>query len=196
MIITAPITDYIPASILTTEGDMIVRRAVNIERLGRVASSAVLRSSIVADYPNWTALEGVINSYAKGTGAGSFPTFSALALRDTGILMGISTRNTGGNQVITGVGFESSVIIFVAIDTIGTNQNFSWGFGNVADNCCIFRSFNGTNGAYTNSRSIQIQRDGANVIRGIVSAIGADGFTFTWTLDGACAAWFLYLCLP
>ncbi len=196
MIITAPITDYIPASILTTEGDMVVRRAVNIERLGRVASSAVLRSSIVADYPNWTTLEGILNSYAKGTGAGSFPLFSALALRDTGIHIGTGTRNAAGDQVIAGVGFESSVIIFLATDNTGANMNWSIGFDNGTIHRVLFQGTNGTVITINSSYSMYIDRGGGNRLMADISVIGADGFTLTWVLFGACAVDFIYLCLP
>ena len=196
MIITAPVTDYIPASILTTQGDMVVRGAANPGRMASAAMWQILRSRGVGVTPNWAFLEGAANSYLKTQGLGTSHAVSPLALRDTGVFIGDTMRNTGGDQVITGIGFESSVIIFFAGDAAGGVHNQSWGFDNGTQHACIYSAENGTLFARTASHSISIWNAVGNRIRGLVSAIGADGFTITWTLDGARSASFIYLCLP
>ena len=68
MQITAPVTDYIPASILTTLGDHVVRGAAIPER---AALRAVCRASrqFVQAIPNitWTDIEFDVVSYDRGT---------------------------------------------------------------------------------------------------------------------------------
>ncbi|MBA7624887.1 hypothetical protein ES703_32301 [subsurface metagenome] len=196
MIITAPVTDYIPASILTTAGDILRRGSTGPERLARPVNKSFLSADDEHYYPSWRTMHNAAGLYFKSLGIGDWPGFSALALRDTGVHIDQSGRDTGGNQVISGVGFEASVIIFFAIDTTSANQNFSVGFDNRVNSMCISRVKNGTEFTYNDIYCIQILRDPDNKIIGILSARDSNSFTITWTLTGACTTTFIYLCLP
>jgi len=196
MIITTPVTDYIPASMLTNDGDMVVRKLGVVERLAKNVQLTFLRSSAGDTYPNWGGITGDIDNYFKGQGGAAWPIFETLALRDTGIHIGNSTRNSAGDQVISGVGFELSVVIFIAMDVASGNRNFSWGFDNGTLAMCIAQSEDDTDSMLMNTHSINIHRDISNTIIGVLSAITANSFTITWSLAGACAVDFIYLCLP
>lgn len=152
MQIIAPVTDYIPASILTTPGDIVIRGAAGPERLAEI---------------DWR-----------------------------GVHIDNELRNAGGNQVIAGVGFESSVVMFIARDDNGMDMNYSWGFDNGTLHCCIAQVGDAGASVTENTMSIKIDRGGGNSITGVITAIGANGFTIFWTLSGNCVANFIYLCRP
>ena len=132
---------------------------------------------------------------------GSADTFRRLG--DTPLLgrlgrvkIGSNTRDAAGDQVITGVGFEPSLLIFMAVDTTGANMNYSIGFDQTSARFCITCMTNHTEMMLINAESIFIHRDMGNNLYGHLSAIGPDGFTIAWSLAGACATDFIYLCLP
>ena len=54
----------------------------------------------------------------------------------------------------------------------------------------------GVNQDLIGATSIHILRDAGNHLEGVISAVGADGFTVTWSLTGACSVEVLVLCLP
>lgn len=174
MIITAPVTDYIRASILTTNGDMVLRGAAIP---GRLAS-------------------GAADLFLKAQGAGVIPVWETIALSDTGVHIGNAVRNTAGAQVITGVGFTSSIVIFFAVDGSGGQENLSNGADDGTVHNCVYYHSDGTAVSLSSTHSIHIEQGGGNSIIGLVSAIGGDGFTLTWTLAGVQATKFVYICLP
>ena len=196
MNITAPITDYFPASDLIQDGDIISRVTGVTSRVASQAAGRLFMWNGVDTNFTTFQIRGLLNHYLKGTGGGSEPIYEALALRDTGIHIGNDSRAVGGDQVITGVGFETSVVIFMANDNTLANQNWSIGFDDGTTPFCMTRFNNGTEVTRDVSDSIMIQRDAGNLIRGEISAIGADGFTITWSLVGAAPAIYMYLCLP
>jgi len=114
MKIAYPVTDYIPASLLTTNGDLLRMASGSLGRLPAGSAGQVIISSGPGINLGLTALHGTLNKYFKGQNIGLNSIFERLALRDTGIHIGRGTRNIGGDQVIAGVGFESSIIIFLA----------------------------------------------------------------------------------
>lgn len=117
-------------------------------------------------------------------------------LRDTGIKIGTSARDTAGDQVITGVGVETSLVLFLASDITSANKNFSIGIDNGTQHMCL-RGFESlTNVAIHSSRSIMITREGGNFLEGYISAISSGELTITWALTGACSVQFIYCCLP
>ncbi len=174
MHITAPITDYIRASVLTTQGDMVYRAAADPDRLPASLLNYILRSTGIGANPNWRQL----------------------SLNMTGVHIGSDTRNTAGAQVITGVGFQSSAVIFLAKDDIGGNMNFCWGFDTGAEAFCMYIRDTITNSGFETTNSIRITRGAGQELWGNITTMGADGFTITWALAGACVADFIYLCLP
>ena len=117
-------------------------------------------------------------------------------LRNTGIKIGSFDRSTSGNQVITGVGFQPSVIIFGVADATATNANLSVGFADSTTSVCVYINDDGTAGGRQTTYSIYIRRDGSNVLQGSISAISADGFTIAWLTAGTVSLSGLYLALP
>lgn len=196
MIITAPVTDYIPASILTTHGDIIARGATIPERVPTANANAFLEGRGVGYTPWFRYIDSLLNQYMKGAGAGTNPTFSPLALRDTGVHIGDGTRAAAGAQVIAGVGYQASVIIFLALDNTLANMNWSVGFDNGTQHTVIGISMNHTELYESDTVSLRVRRDVGNRLEGVITAIGADGFTITWAIQGACSIRYKYLCLP
>ena len=111
----------------------------------------------------------------------------------SGVKIGWSSRDAGGDQVITGVGYQSSLIIFLAADTPYSNRNWSVGFDDGAVAMSVYNHENGTLTGVKIGESIAIDRLLANKLMGHVTAIGADGFTITWALTGAASLYFIYL---
>ncbi len=196
MQLIAPVTDYIPASILTTRGDIIQRGAAQPERLPAGVFGMGYRSSGIGALLANLQLAGADGTYLKGTGMGANPNYRSLALRDTGVYIGWHTHSAGGADVITGVGFQASAVIFIVVDAVASNNNWSIGFDNGAVAIAMGRTSNGTLTTRYQNKSIYIFRDGGNYLEGVITAIGSDGFTITWSLAGACNVYCHYICLP
>ena len=118
MRVSAPVTDYIRASTMNTQGDLAVRGAMAPQRLAA----------------------GALDTYLKAQGAGVIPIYEALALRDTGVDIAIDSRNAAGNQVITGVGFQASVIILLGVEGGVAHNSFSAGFDDGTTHYCIYQN--------------------------------------------------------
>ena len=196
MIITAPVTDYIPASILTTESDILRRGPTNPERLARPASMSYLAGYPAGAYPVWRTLAGVDNNYFKTHGGLLWPDWSPLALSDTGIVIGNGTRNSSGDEVFTGIGFLPSLMIFLATDDTPGYKNWSIGFDNIVYKMCLQSYDENAATKVETSFSIYIKRTGSHYLNGKILGFGADGFTIQWVLLGACAIDYIYLALP
>jgi len=120
-----------------------------------------------------------------------------LVLGKPGIHIGKNVRTTGGDQVITGVGFQPSVVIFVGIDNSpNTAMNWSIGFDILTERHSISQTDLGTQMRSLDTRSLYIRKNGSNNIWGLLSAMSSDGFTITWTLTGTSNCTYTYLCLP
>jgi len=117
-------------------------------------------------------------------------------LISSGVKIGNNTRSTAGDQIISGVGFQSSVILFLAIDSIEANPNASWGVDNGVIHMSIGIFENGIKQLLSTDYSIYVSLTDIERIYGYVSAVGSDGFTITWAKVGARAADFIYICLP
>jgi len=196
MIITAPVTDYIPASLMTTDGDMVSRRDGQPAREQPYGYGNVKQSRGAGVNLGNTLLVGVLDTYLKGQGGASPAIFEALSLRDTGIHIGNDTRTTSGNQVITGVGFQSSAIIMLGIDVVLTLANLSIGFSDGTVNMRISLNYEGLRCGIAYSNCIEILSTGSNYIRGVINTIAADGFTITWSQLGTTETNYIYICLP
>ncbi len=119
-----------------------------------------------------------------------------LVLGRSGVHIGSNTRSTDGDQVIIGVGFKPSIVIFHAADDVASNQNWSVGFddGNVAK--CVQNRYNNTETVRLEFNSIGITRTSVNWILGLITTLGADGFTVLWSTQGTSIVNFTYLCIP
>ncbi|MBA7581963.1 hypothetical protein ES708_23880 [subsurface metagenome] len=95
-----------------------------------------------------------------------------------------------------GIGFQPSVVIFVAADSYTSSPNFSWGFDTLTQRYVIFQGGAAPYSGVDVNNSIYIKEAGGDTIKGVISALGSDGFTITFTEIGAAQAYCTYLCLP
>lgn len=205
-------------NLLTTQGDLWVRGVVAPQRLAAAGAGYILQSQGVGAIPIWRSwfdicltdgdmwvrsagnpialAAGALDTYFKGQGAGVLPIYEKMHLKDTGVKIGNSTRNIAGDQVIAGVGFQPSIVIFLAVDDLNANGNASWGFDDGSTPIVLEMVGNGANIYLRLNFSIYIKRVGANSLTASISALSADGFTITWSLTGACVVNYAYLALP
>ncbi|MBA7707217.1 hypothetical protein ES703_116086 [subsurface metagenome] len=165
------ITDYITQSLLTTQGDMVVRGAAIPKRLAAVAEGQVLKSA----------------------GVGAKPAWGVPRLGDMNFTSGVITRSTSGDTVVSGLGFQPAFVIFLAIDDNAADINFSIGIDYLSARIAIRLGINVADIHHYTDRSIEVYRTPLHNITGLISAIGGDGFTATFTLTGVCGAaipWF------
>ena len=196
MQLIAPVTDYIPASLMTTDGDMVSRRDGQPAREQPYGYGNVKQSRGAGVNLGNTLLVGVLDTYLKGQGGASPAIFQALALRDTGIFINADTRNSSGNEVISGVGFQPSMVIAFATESTSTERNYSLGFSNNVNPGRTFYQYDtGSNMAITTSL-VYVRRTAGNLLFAVVASFDADGFTIDWTLTGAMTVDWFYLCLP
>lgn len=203
---------------LTSIGDLIEQGSTIPLRFPSGAAGSVLESTGVGNWLQWTALfsllttqgdlwvrgaadpqriaAGLLDTYLKGQGAGELPIYEKMALRDTGVHIGNSTRDAAGDQAIAGVGFQPSIVIFLTTDHTTTNQNWSVGFDDGTVHQIMYRYENGTFVGEIDTASLRIFRAVTDLIYGSITTLGGDGFTITWSLIGACDCDFIYLCLP
>jgi len=119
------------------------------------------------------------------------PISNPLPLR---VFRGLSNRNAGGAQAITGVGFKPRAIIFTAMGVGGTHQIKSDGFtdgSNGYNDHLRGDSVDGDNSVDL----MMIRKDATNHIAAALTSMDADGFTLAWSLTGTMTAYFGYLCL-
>ena len=122
----------------------------------------------------------------------------AAAHHTPGILnaaIGNFTRDAAGDQVISGLGFEPTVVIFFCYGEGGTHQIQSSGFDDSVTRKCVYFRGDVVDVAETSTNSICAFKDASNRILGFISAKGADGFTVTWTLTGTMTAFVSYLAI-
>ena len=105
-----------------------------------------------------------------------------------GIKLGTFTRNTAdanGDQVVSGVEFKPSHVVFLA--NVDGSGEVSIGFGDGTLNYAIASQYASTAGDWTPTptKCIELWQTAAILYRGALTALGADGFTITWTKTGA-----------
>ena len=159
---------------MSTQGDLAVRGAAAPERLAA----------------------GLLDTYLKGQGAAVLPIFEKLALRDTGIKIVHSVRTGAGDQIISGVGFQPSAVIFLTGDNVAANVNLSWGFDILSLQGCFYLHSNGAEQLWSNLYSLYLYQDGIQFIRGSISTFNSDGFVITWDSIGTPEIKVISLCLP
>jgi len=122
---------------------------------------------------------------------GTTPSYSALTIADlpsTRFKIGTLTRDlsaASGAVAYTGVGFTPKIIIFLSNE----NNTFraSWGFDDGTTAMCVGDDHGVNADSYnisTSGKSINFLLSSGNSQTGAVSALGADGFTITWTKNG------------
>ena len=148
-------------SILTTQGDTLYASAANtLTRLAKGAADTKLFMNATGTAPEW----------AGGIKLGTFT---------------IDTATATGSQAISGVGFKPShIILFI---DIASTREFSVGFDDGTNHYSVndnSASTANTYGTQVDWSMILYQSEGVNYL-GLVSVLGADGFTVSWTKNGA-----------
>lgn len=155
------VRDALLQTLLTAQGDIVYASAANvIARLAKGAANTKLFVNAGATAPEW----------ASGMKLGTFT---------------IDTATASGDQVITGVGFKPSNIIFLA--GVNATTQFSIGFSNGTLNYCIlnYHGVAATQWAITTLYCLFFKQAVDVDYLGTVAALGADGFTITWVKNGA-----------
>ncbi len=117
-------------------------------------------------------------------------------LNSIGIKIGSDIRSTAGDQVITGVGFRPSIVIFITFDQSTATVNWSIGFDDGTIHMCMKIDTDNANINYDLIRSLFMDRGGGNSLKGIISAKSSDGFTINWVKLGTAPCRFIYLAIP
>lgn len=213
-----PITDYIQKSILTDEGDIVVRGALNPQRVGVSLVGRVLSVQSGSPKVFWANMfntisktgdllirgsvaperkaAGALGTYFKGTGLETMPMYEKVHLADTGIYVGNGSRDTTGDEQITGVGFLPSAVIFAAVDDDANNQNWSVGFDDADNHMCLWNYATGTATNIILIKAIRIYRTSSHYMNGSIEVLSSDGFRMNWTLVGTCPIQYVFMCLP
>ena len=142
-----------------------------------------------ADGDMYYRASSVLARLAKGTAnfnmfmnaAGTAPEWAS------GRKMGTTTYDTAtdsGDQSITGVGFKPSLVLLI----VGVNATAQISFGidnGTAHYHAGFSAPDGNTWYIETDRSIWLYQASGVYLSGLVSALGTDGFTITWTKTGA-----------
>ena len=132
---------------------------------------------------------GVLAKLALGAAGTRLHSTGSLAeWQGTWFKSGSFTRDVStasGTQAVTGVGFKPKAVIFIAGFTTPSGQT-SIGFSDGTNHFDAYDNFGvlaDTWGVIT-SQCISLVFTGVNSYTGVVSALGSDGFTITWTKGG------------
>ena len=219
MRVYSPVTDYIRRSLLSTVGDLVIRGTVAPSRFPAYLLGRVLACTGEASMPVYRSLFNLLTTkgdfwvqgettperfataadklYLKAKGVGELPAYEALRLDDVGVKIGNSSRDTTGVQVISGVGYRPSVIIFFACNDDPTLQEFSCGFGTETDSMCMYYSESDSEMRLNLLNALHIESVDPGRLLAQITTLDADGFTLNWTgVPALPTVIFIYLCLP
>lgn len=138
---------------------------------------------------------GALDTYFKGQGAGVLPIYEKLALRDTGVKIGSFTKSASETFNITDVGFEPSVVIWIA--GVSGNPAHNFGFDDAITHYCMWNNYNREGLSFDNDESIFLVTATSTRWRGYISAFLSNGFTVVLTKELAPPnITVMYLALP
>ena len=123
----------------------------------------------------------------RKTAASRIKTYVAGSVNSKTISFTRTASAGAGDQAITGAGFEPTAVFAFAVESSGSYDSLSWGFGDVdeGEGAVEVRLLRGT--AVANPRSsLVFLGDGTNAMDGVLKTLDADGLTITWgkTNDG------------
>ena len=113
---------------------------------------------------------GTANEYASGMKIGTFTK---------------NTADASGDQAITGVGFKPSKIIFFVMVDSTSEMSIGLDDGTLHYVLSDYYAFTAGDWSYRATASIELLQAAGISSLGVITAIGADGFTITWTKTGA-----------
>ncbi len=133
---------------------------------------------------------GVLARLAKGTAnLKLFMNAGAIAPEwAVGMKIGTFTKDTAdatGTQEISGVGFKPSFVIFFAVTNVAAEASFGFDDGSNAYSIDDWHNRTADTWSYSVVNSIQLNQAAGIIYSGVISVLGADGFTITWTKAGA-----------
>lgn len=197
MRVSAPVTDYIRASIINTKGDLVVRGDLVPELLRTGTVNTFFRGKGAAELPAYENLGEGLDTYLKAQGVGVDPIFEKLALRDTGVFIGSASRATAGDQTIAGVGYDPSAVIFFAYDSGGSRIEHSIGVDNGTVHYAHFNQDGVQIMLISANFSIQVRTAAGSYYTGYISSTNSDGFVIAWTKVGTPNVINIaFICLP
>lgn len=160
------VSDFIRRSILTTEGDLVVRGAADPQRLA----------------------SGLLNTFLAGRGAAELPAWEGHKLSDHHMTIGGFTKSTGGYEVISGLDFRPSIVIFITYGGGSDPKSWSIGWDFFTERMCIISYFGGSAMTINTLWSINISVSVGNQMFGRISAFSDEGFTVYFTETGVSQA--------
>lgn len=176
-----------------TQGDLPYGSAANTwAQLAKGTARQVLQMKSDATVPEWAASpQSVLTTADDILYASSANTLARLAkggLYKLGALTRAMAADSGDVST-TGVGFQPSVIVFIAGHSVSGVQA-SIGFCSASVNYCVPHYHGGSANTFfgTNSLCIGLYEDSAKYQTAIVKTMDADGFTLTWTKGSTPAA--------
>ena len=160
--------------------------AVNVNAAGGLVGSALIDAA--GDLIQGSAADTVARLAIGAAGTRLHSTGTLAEWQGTWFKVGSFTRDVStasGTQAVTGVGFMPKAIIFIAGFTTPSGQT-SIGFSDGTNHFDAYDNFGITADTWgvITSQCITLTFTGVNSYTGVVSALGADGFTITWTKNG------------
>jgi len=113
------------------------------------------------------------------------------------VKIGYFTRNAGGSQSVTGVGFKPKAVIFFAVSE-GVAPSYleaSWGFDDGTVHHCTYNRGDAVSPLMLDTESVVAWDDDTSILVGHITSMDADGFTMAWTLTGARSVDVVYLAI-
>jgi len=210
MKIMQAITDYIAKSVLTTQGDMVMRGVSVPEKLVAPSVNQWLRSTGVGSKPAWTinlggaSVEGdlivrgsaiceripaaVIGKVLKSAGTVEKPVWGIPFILGAAMATGIYTFDSSADEIVSGLGFKPGLVFFTVTEDSQEHGGWSIGFDNGTIHMTLYSATDTGNMWNNTDNSISCRRTVDNTLVGSITAIGADGFTVTHVLTGICDA--------
>ena len=97
------------------------------------------------------------------------------------VYVGYTTREALGDQVISGLGFQPSVVVIFAKAIGGTHQILSQGWADGTRHGCVALRGDQVDTVSFNDRLAYCHISGSGYLSAVLKSFDADGFTLTWS---------------
>lgn len=185
------ITDYIPRSILTAQGQMVTRGPGIPEAIAQGGLNHYLKSKGAGANPVFEALEGVLNTIYRGRGAGNEPLFQAFRGDDDEYFVGQGAGNepvwrplqinvhyeagiTADHYVECG--FRPRIVIIIGHTDYG-NGSVSWGWCDHVNEDCVYMQGDTNAHIVSTNHAFYLYSDATHYINGDTFSSFPNGYT-------------------